>query len=207
PPLAFPSASPTEPLAAPPWKEAQVRLRCAYSNFIRYHGPINHTVVSVLTDKETGEERDQHRRPNLSHFADDPDCWLVASIELYDVDTGIARMGPIFRERVISPPSTPVITSAADALAVTLNTLGRIDPDHVAELLECSPEQAMAQLGDAVFFDPVTEEWQTADAYLSGPVRHKLAGARAAAALERRYVRNVTALEAVQPPDLPASDI
>ena len=40
--------------AGQPWKELQVRLRTCYSNFIRYYGPINHTVVSTLTDDETG---------------------------------------------------------------------------------------------------------------------------------------------------------
>ena len=193
--------------AGQPWKELQVRLRCSYSNFIRYYGPINHTVVSTLTDDETGEEREQHRRPNLAHFADDPDCWLVASIEDYDIDTGIARMGPIFRQRVVSPPAAPMITSAADALAVTLNELGFVDPERLGELLECSPEQALAQLGDAVFRDPVSSQWETADAYLSGPVRHKLAAAEASAAIDRQYTRNVEALRAVQPKDIPPSDI
>ena len=136
--------------AGRPWKEMQVRLRTCYSNFIRYYGPINHTVISTLTDPETGEEREQHRRPNLAHFADDPDCWLVASIEHYDIDTGTARMGPIFRERVISPPSLPMITTAADALAVTLNERGMVDPERLGELLECEPAEALAQLGNAV---------------------------------------------------------
>jgi N12 class adenine-specific DNA methylase/adenine-specific DNA methylase len=193
--------------AGRPWKEAQVRLRCAYSNFIRTHGPINHTVVSTLTDAETGEEREQHRRPNLAHFADDPDCWLVASIETYDVDTGRATMGPIFRERVVSPPASPVIISAADALAVTLNDRGLVDPDYLGELLECDPAEALAQLGNAVFHDPMAERWETADAYLSGPVRHKLAAAEAATALDQAYSRNVVALREVQPRDIPPSDI
>ena len=70
-------------------------------SFIRYFGPINHTVVPPCHDPETGEERETHRRPNLAHFADDPDCWLVASIEDYDLETGLARKGPIFDERVI----------------------------------------------------------------------------------------------------------
>jgi hypothetical protein len=104
-----------------PWTPAQIRLRIAYSNFVRGFGPINATVVSVTADAETGEERETHRRPNLAPFADDPDCWLVASIEDYDLESGLARMGPIFRERVIAPPSAPLIASAADALAVTLN--------------------------------------------------------------------------------------
>ena len=70
-----------------PWAPAQVRLRIAYSSFVRSFGPINHTVVSVTTDAETGEERETHRRPNLAPFADDPDCWLVASIEDYDLES------------------------------------------------------------------------------------------------------------------------
>ena len=137
-----------------PWLEAQIRLRIAYSNFVRGFGPINHTVISVTADAETGEERETHRRPNLAPFADDPDCWLVASIEDYDLESGLARMGPIFRERVIAPPAAPLIATASDALAVTLNETGRVDIDHLAELLDRDPETALAQLGDAVFRNP-----------------------------------------------------
>ena len=190
-----------------PCQEQQVRLRCAYSNFIRYYGPINHTTVSIHTDAETGDEREQHRRPNLAHFADDPDCWLVASIEHYDVDSGLARRGAIFSERVVSPPAAPIVTTTADALAVTLNATGRVDPDHIAELLECSAAEAMERLGQSVFLNPATETWETADGYLSGPVRHKLAVAEIAAVLEARYARNVEALSRVQPTDLLPSDI
>ena len=190
-----------------PYQEQQVRLRCAYSNFIRYYGPINHTTIVVQTDAETGEERVQHRRPNLAHFADDPDCWLVASIEYYDVDTGLARRGPIFSERVISPPAAPIVTTAADALAVTLNATGRVDPDHIAELLECSAAEAMERLGQTVFLNPATEVWEIEDAYLSGPVRHKLAAAEIAVTSDGRFARNVEALRLVQPQDLLPSDI
>ena len=190
-----------------PWAAAQIRLRIAYSNFVRGFGPINHTVVSVTADAETGEERETHRRPNLAPFADDPDCWLVASIEDYDLESGLARMGPIFRERVIAPPAAPLIATAADALAVTLNETGRVDIDHLAELLDRDPETALAQLGEAVFRNPATEAWETDDAYLSGSVRTKLALAEAAAERDPQYARNVAALRRVQPEDLRPSDI
>jgi N12 class adenine-specific DNA methylase len=131
----------------------------------------------------------------------------VASVENYDLESGLARMGPIFRDRVISLPAAPVIASAADALAVTLDETGRVDPDRLAELLECEPDTALSLLGTAVFRNPVTEAWETADAYLSGPVRMKLAAAEAAATLDRQYERNVTALRDVQPQDIPPSDI
>lgn len=190
-----------------PWHEAQVRLRIAYGNFTRSLGPINHTVITVTFDPETGEERENHRRPNLAPFADDPDCWLVASIEDYDLESDLARMGPIFRERVIAPPSAPLIATAADALAVTLNETGRVDIDHLAELLDRDPETALAELGDTVFRNPATEAWETNDAYLSGSVRTKLSVAEAAAANDPHYARNVEALRLVQPEDLLPSDI
>ena len=190
-----------------PWTDVQVRLRIAYSGFVRSFGPINHTVVSVTTDPETGEERESHRRPNLAPFADDPDCWLVASIEDYDLESGLARMGAIFHERVIAPPAAPLIATAADALAVTLNETGRVDIDHLAELLDRDPDTALTQLGEAVFRNPVTEAWETDDAYLSGSVRTKLAIAEAAAERDPQYARNVAALRRVQPEDLRPSDI
>jgi N12 class adenine-specific DNA methylase len=190
-----------------PWKPAQVKLRIAWSNFVRAFGPINTTVVSTSEDSETGEVRETHRRPNLQPFLDDPDCWLVASIEDYDLETDTARPGPIFTERVIAPPSAPIIASAADALAVVLNERGYVDIDHIAELLHVDTEIVIADLGDSIFRDPESGAWQTDDAYLSGQVRDKLKAAEAAAALDPAFERNVRALVAVQPADLGPSDI
>ncbi|MBX5206807.1 helicase-related protein [Rhizobium sp. NZLR11] len=188
-----------------PWTQAQVTLRIAWSSFVREFGPINFTSVSTSEDPETGEIREIHRRPNLAPFLDDPDCWLVASIEDYDLETNTAKPGPIFTERVIAPPPTPVITSALDALAVVLNERGHVDPDHTAELMHRDVEDE--ELGEAIFRDPADGSWQTADAYLSGAVRSKLTVARAAAALDPAFARNVAALKHVQPADLRPSDI
>src|SRR5262249_14055937 len=134
-----------------PWRDAQVPLRIAWSSFVRDFGPINHTTISIQEDAETGETQETHRQPNLHPFRDDPDCWLVASIEDYDLDTDTAKPGPIFSERVIAPPAPPVVTSAADALAVVLNEAGRVDLDHIAELLHCDRDAVVDQLGETVF--------------------------------------------------------
>ena len=196
-----------------PWGAWQVKLRVAYGAFVRAFGPINLLSTSRSTGPETGEVSETQRRPNLSPFQDDPDCWLVASIEDYDPESGTAKRGPVFTERVIHPPAEPVITSAADALAVTLAEIGRVDMTHVAELLGRSPDEVAAELGEAVFLDPTGTDtwlegaWQTADAYLSGQVRRRLTTAEAAAAEDARYVRNVEALRRVQPEDLRPSDI
>ncbi|EXL02107.1 MAG: DEAD/DEAH box helicase family protein [Pseudaminobacter sp.] len=190
-----------------PWKDSQVRLRIAWSSFVRDFGPINFTTVSVSEDEETGGVRETHRRPNLQPFLDDPDCWLVASIEDYDLESNTARPGPIFTERVIARPSAPIIISAADALAVVLNERGHVDIDHIAELLHVDDDTVIAELADAVFRDPATGSWQASDAYLSGQVRDKLKAAETAAALDPLFERNVRALVDVQPADLGPSDI
>jgi len=190
-----------------PWRDAQIRLRIAWSSFVRDFGPINHTTVSIQEDAETGEVKETHRQPNLAPFRDDPDCWLVASIEDYDLETDTAKPGPIFSERVIAPPAAPTITSPADALVVVLNERGHVDIDHIAELLHSDPATVVDDLGDEVFCDPADGSWQTADAYLSGAVRTKLAAAQAAAKLDPAYERNVRALQDVQPADLRPSEI
>ena len=197
--------------AGVPWGAAQVRLRVAYSGFVRQFGPINLTSATESVDPTSGATRESVRYPNLQPFADDPDVWLVASIESYDLDSGRATCGPIFTQRVIHPPAMPLVETVHDALAVTLHEVGIVDLDRIAELVGRTREQARAELGEAVFLDPALsremEIWQTADAYLSGPVRTKLAVARAAAALDGRYQRNVAALARVQPEDLRPSDI
>src|SRR5208283_2606012 len=188
-----------------PWGGAQVRLRAAYAHFKREFGPINLTTISETLGPDGGV-RETVRRPNLQPFLDDPDVWLVASIEDYDAETGVARQGPIFTERVLHPPVTPEVTSAADALAVALHETG------VAELLGVTREAAIAELGNRIFLEPQAgragfEAWRIADAYLSGPVRKKLEIAIDAAFEDPRFERNVEALKDALPEDLKPSEI
>ncbi|MBB3175386.1 N12 class adenine-specific DNA methylase/adenine-specific DNA methylase [Endobacter medicaginis] len=195
-----------------PYGREQGRLRAAYRAFTAAFGPINHTTITTRTDEETGVEHETRRHPNLSPFLDDPDVWLVAAIESYDEATDTGRPGPVFTDRVIHPPAEPVVTSATDALAVTLHECGRVDLPRICELLGRGREAVLAELGEGVFLDhdATTEDaeiWITADEFLSGPVRTKLASARRAAERDRRFVRNIAALEAVQPVDLRPSDV
>jgi len=191
--------------------EAQRRLHRAYDMFVLSHGPINLTVYPASS--EAGEEADDAdqkgspRTPNLSPFLDDPDAYLVSSIEIYNEETGEARKGPIFSQRVVAPPSPPEIVSSHDALSVVLDERGRVDTARIAELMAWPEEAVVADLGDSIFLDPDTGRWETSDAYLSGAVRTKLQLAEAAARIDPRLRRNAEALARVQPPDLKPSDI
>src|SRR5207302_11131126 len=65
-------------------------------------------------------------------------------------------------------------------------------------------EQVLSELGDLVFHDPEPKTWQTADQYLSGNVRAKLAAVLNAGP---EYARNAEQLGRVQPEDVLPGDI
>jgi len=195
-----------------PYADFQDRLLGHYRQFTKKYGPINHTITSIRTDPDTGAEKEYQRRPNLQPFLDDPDVWLVASIEAYDEASDTGTPGPIFTERVVKPPVTHDIHSAQDALAVSLHERGRVDVPLIAGLLGVSETEVLADLAGDIYLDPVRttshfDHWVTADEALSGPVRTKLALAREKADADPRFLAVVTALEAVQPIDLKPSEI
>src|SRR5262249_15063081 len=80
----------------------------------------------------------------------------------------------------------------------------RVDLPFIARLYHAPLGQILSELGDLLYQYPETGEWQTADVYLSGNVRAKLAAAERAGAA---YARNAEALRAVQPEDVLPGDI
>jgi hypothetical protein len=143
--------------------------------------------------------------PNLITFRDDPDAMLVMSLEEYDEVSGIAIKAAIMEHDVVGrSPAVTSVRSAEEGLLVSLNTRGRVDLPLIARLYHAPEYQIIAELGDLLYQDPDTGEWQTADVYLSGNVRAKLAAAERAGT---RYARNVEALKAVQPEDVLPGDI
>ena len=73
--------------------------------------------------------------PNLVRFREDPDAFLVMSLEEYDEATGKAAKSPIMMQDVVGPAS-PVtsVATAEEGLLVSLNERGRVDLDHIAAL-------------------------------------------------------------------------
>jgi N12 class adenine-specific DNA methylase len=195
-----------------PYAGSQEKLLTHYRQFTKKHGPINRTITHIRTDPDTGAEKEYQRRPNLQPFLDDPDVWLVASIETYDEVNDAGAPGAIFTERVVKPPVVQDIHSAQDALAVSLHERGRVDIPLIAGLLGVTDAEALADLTDDVYLDPLRgtphfDNWVPADEALSGPVRTKLALAREKAETDSRFLGVATALEAVQPVDLKPSEI
>ena len=181
-------------------QDARRKLNWAYDRFVAAYGPVNKTTFS-----ETADGTVTRRMPNLAKFREDPDAMQVMALEEYDEVTGRATKAPILLRDVVgkSPPITAV-ASAEEALLVSLDRKGSIDLAYMSQLYRKPQEAIVAELGDLIYRDPETRTWQTADEYLSGNVRQKLALAEAAGPA---YARNAEALRRVQPEDVLPGDI
>ncbi len=184
----------------PARQEARRALNWDYDRFVFTYGPINKTTFGETTDGHT-----IRRMPNLVKFREDPDAMLVMSLEDYDEVTGKASKAAIMTKDVVgkTPPVTHV-KSAEEGLLVSLNQRGTVDLPYIATLYGKAEEQIITELSDLIFHDPESQTWQTADAYLSGNVRAKLAAAERAGPA---FARNVEALRGVQPEDVLPGDI
>jgi hypothetical protein len=181
-------------------QEARRALNWDYDRFVFTYGPINKTTFGETTDGHT-----IRRMPNIVKFREDPDAMLVMSLEDYDEVTGKATKAAIMMKDVVgkAPPVTHV-RSAEEGLLVSLNQRGTVDLPYIATLYGKPEEQIITELGDLIFHDPESQTWQTADAYLSGNVRAKLAAAERAGPA---FARNADALRGVQPEDVLPGDI
>lgn len=177
-------------------KAAQELLNAKYDNFTEKYGLIN-------------------SRANKSAFSDDSSFALVSALEILGDEGQLERKADIFFKRTIMPhkPITQVDT-ASEALAVSIGEKACIDMEYMQSLTGKEENELFNDLKGVIFLNPLYEgnnenlsKYFTADEYLSGNVREKLAIARNSAKVDSRFNINVEALEKVQPEDLTASEI
>ncbi|MDN6442143.1 helicase [Acidipropionibacterium jensenii] len=194
---------------------ARARLRGSWESYVAQWGPMGRVKVTVSekVDKD-GDPIVKRTFPQaITRFRRDPYGPLVLALEVMDEESGRAEAGPMLRERMIMP-RTPVtgVDSIGDAVAVSLDTKGKLDLDYMADLLgteDATEVEGQLRATDAAFEVPGSEgEWMPAEAYLSGQVRDRLDAAREAAIGDPdRWSRNVEHLEQVLPADLTPSEI
>lgn len=177
-------------------KAAQELLNAKYDNFTEKYGLIN-------------------SRANKSAFSDDSSFALVSALEILGDEGQLERKADIFFKRTIMPhkPITQVDT-ASEALAVSIGEKACIDMEYMQSLTGKEENELFNDLKGVIFLNPLYEDnnenlskYFTADEYLSGNVREKLAIARNSAKVDSHFNINVEALEKVQPEDLTASEI
>ena len=159
---------------------------------------------------------------NVIAFTRDANAPLLRSIEREKKEQkDVWKKTPMFYKATIKPKSIPkAVFSADEALMVSLNVKGRVDLDYMSWLYQlpehrkATQDEIIAELGDKIYQDPADYTgnpytgWKTADEYLSGYVKDKLAEAILKAEDEpERFSRNVEALKLVQPTPLTPQEI
>lgn len=144
-------------------------------------------------------------------FENDPEYPLLTALENVDPESDQIFCADIFTKRT-SRPYEPLRELPEDPKAAMLKVLahtGRLDLTLMAELLDQDEQTVIRSLtqNNLIFRDPVSGEYETSDAYLTGNVRQKLAQAENATAIDPEFQRNVEALAAVQPERVPIVDI
>ena len=167
----------------------QGKLKDKYKRFTAQYGLINSTA-------------------NKRAFRQDSSYCLLASLEILDEDKNLKRLADIFTKRTIRKPE-PVtsVDTPSEALALSIGEKAKVDVPFMAELCGKTEQEVTEELAGVIFRNPVTQAWVTADEYLSGNVREKLATAETFAANHPEYQVNVEYLKRVQPKDLNASEI
>ena len=182
-------------------RETQRELNDLYDKFTAKHGLIN-------------------SRGNALAFADDSSYYLLCSLEVLDEDNNLKRKADMFTKRTIKP--SEVVTSvdtAAEALAVSIAEKARVDMEYMSSLTGKSEDELASDLRGVIYMDfnrkpDGSYTWRTADDFLSGNVREKLAYYQKALDLlpedanhRNEIADNVEALKMAQPKDLDASEI
>lgn len=150
--------------------------------------------------------------PNLDAFKNDPDYYTLMILENYDAETDTATKTDVFTKNIVKQVVKADIKTAVDALNYSLYSQNKVDPDLMAQELGKNKNEIIAELKELdLIYELPTEDggdiYVYAEEYLSGEVKQKLAYAEAIAKDNEKYKRNVNALEAVQPKDIPPSDI
>ena len=168
-------------------------------------------------------------RGNSLAFGEDSSYCLLCSLEVLDEEGNLKRKADMFTKRTIRPhEAVTSVDTASEALAVSISEKARVDMEYMAELSGKSEEELAADLSGVIFRDIQCAEeaavipkafvqveqfpFVAADEYLSGNVRRKLRMAKTLyevlpAEKKPLIVKNIEALEAVQPVDLTAAEI
>lgn len=168
--------------------ETRAKLGRVYDRFVAKHGFLSSSA-------------------NVRAFRGDPDLPLLLSLEVWDEESETAEKAVIFARNTTRRVTPPVRSaSPEEALIASLAWRGEVHMEYMAGLLGTDEQTVSTYLIDAgqVFLDPASGKFETADEYLSGNIRKKLAQALVAGV---KFARNVAALESVMPPTIDATKI
>lgn len=179
------------------------KLNKVYDKFVKANGPINHATNQRLF-------RDDPSYPQISALENNYEKGITPAMAKKTGEKPrkpSAEKAAIFFKRTQSPYKPPEkVSTAKDALTSSLSERGFVDMAYMEQLYGKSDSVIANELGD-LLFESAPGVFETRDQFLSGNVREKLAQAKRLAEKDKKFYRNVEALEEVQPTDIEAVDI
>lgn len=171
---------------------AQAKLNELYDRFTKEYGLIN-------------------SRANETAFSNDSSYFLLCSLEKIDGEGKFVGKADIFSKRTIKAKKKVLQVDTPDeALILSIQDKAKVDLDYMQQLCKIDKEEIINSLEGVIFKVPDyenTNNWVTADEYLSGNVREKLKVAEQFAKEDSSFNINVEKLKEVIPKDLTASEI
>ena len=172
-------------------------------------------LLNVKYDKFVGKYGAITSKANRTAFRDDSDYPLLCSLEEVNEDGEVKKADMFYKQTIKAKSVVDRVETAVEALNVSVNEFGYVNIPYMLSIYEADRDTLIKELDGIIFLNPDRYNennpdagWETADEYLSGNVREKLATAKRSAALyPEDYTVNVQALEKVQPKDLTASEI
>ena len=168
--------------------------------------------LNRLYDAYTAKYGLLNSRGNAQAFSDDSSYYLLCSLEILDEDGNLRRKADMFTRRTIRPAqAVDHVDSASEALALSIAEKASVDMAYMEQLTGQTRDELASELQGAIYRLPESAGnepcYVTADEYLSGNIRSKIASARLAAEKDEAFQINVSALEKAMPKDLDASEI
>ena len=167
--------------------------------------------LNELYDKFTKEYGLINSRANETAFSNDSSYFLLCSLEKIDGEGKFVGKADIFSKRTIKAKKKVLQVDTPDeALILSIQDKAKVDLDYMQQLCKIDKEEIINSLEGVIFKVPDyenTNNWVTADEYLSGNVREKLKVAEEFAKEDSSFNINVEKLKEVIPKDLTASEI
>ena len=155
------------------------------------------TNLNALYDAFEKKYKRINTRANKSVFGDDSSFCLLSSLEVLDDEGNFVRKADMFSKRTIRQHTEIIsVDTASEALAVSMGEKAKVDMPYMMQLTGKTEEEIFADLSGVIFQNPLYEEngsqakYLTADEYLSGNVREKLAEARRSAESDPVFAAN-----------------
>ena len=192
--------------------DEQATLRSLYEDFAKKHGRLNGVFIEEKKATKKSKDKDKEQEDDVSNenpkvrdlVGKDKDYYSVRFIEQFDDEYKFTGLSKICYERVLGNVGVRAnAETEIDALAVSMNTKGRVDLDYMSEILgNRDKNEIVKNLEGEIFQLPNVDEeiYQTKEEYLSGDVVKKLEEAQyALESGDTRFENNVNALIGVQP--------